>query len=105
MVRRKGVRRTGPPSCDGCGARIVFVRMVATDRQLPCDPIPVPDGNVCARQVGARLHGYVISDEHPPNPQYQRYAAHFATCTDRADRRQPKPRPAPPPTLFDQPTE
>lgn len=105
MPRRPSVRRTGPPSCGDCGARIVFVRMVTTDRQLPCDPIPVADGNVCARRIGNRLHGYVISDERPPNPQMDRYAAHFATCTDRQDRREPKPKPAPAPTLFDLPKE
>jgi hypothetical protein len=99
MPRRPTVRHTGPPSCGDCGARIVFVRMVATDRNLPCDPLPVADGNVCARQIGNRLHGYVIADDKPPNPQMQRYAAHFGTCTNRQDAR--KPTPPTPPTLFD----
>lgn len=98
---RRTVRRTGPPKCDGCGAQIVFVRMVATDRQLPVDPIPVADGNVCARRIGNRLHGYVIAEDKPPNPQMERYAAHFGTCTDRQDRREPKPAQPTPPTLFD----
>lgn len=99
MSRRPTVRRTGPPSCGDCGARIVFVRMVATDRQLPCDPLPVADGNVCARQIGQRLHGYVIADDKPANPNMQRYAAHFGTCPNRQDAR--KPTPDPPATLFD----
>lgn len=98
---RRTVRRTGPPICGGCGAQIVFVRMVATDRQLPVDPIPVADGNVCARRIGSRLHGYVISEDKPANPQMERYAAHFGTCTDRADKRPPKAAPPTPPTLFD----
>ncbi|MGZ0150684.1 hypothetical protein ACXJJ3_26740 [Kribbella sp. WER1] len=105
MPRRKTVRRTGPPTCNDCGALIVFVRMVATDKQLPVDPIPVADGNVCARLIGNRLHGYVITEDRPPNPGMQRYAAHFGTCTDRQDRRKPKPTPAPPATLFDLPKE
>lgn len=103
--KRPTVRRTGAPTCDGCGARLVFVRMVATDRQMPCDPIPVVDGNVCARIIGNRLHGYVISEDKPANPQMQRYAAHFGTCTDRQDKRERRPAPVPPATLFDLPKE
>lgn len=99
MPGRRHIARTGPARCGDCGARIVFVRMVATDAQLPCDPEPVDDGNVCARWIGQRLHGYVISDERPPNPQMKRYAAHFGTCSDRRDSRKPQPEPTPP--LFD----
>ena len=99
MTRRPTVRRTGPPECGDCGAQIVFVRMVVTDAQLPCDPVPVADGNVCARRIGNRLHGYVISEDRPANPQMQRYAAHFGTCTNLQDKRKPAPKPAP--TLFD----
>lgn len=95
------MRRTGPPTCGDCGARIVFVRMVATDRNLPCDPLPVADGNVCARQIGNRLHGYVIAEDKPANPQMLRYSAHFGTCPNRVDARKPKPKPKPTPTLFD----
>lgn len=79
----------------------MFVVMVDTKRPLPCDPLPVPDGNVCAQQIGNRWHGYVISEARPVNPQMQRYTAHFGTCPDRADRRAAKPKPTPPPTLFD----
>lgn len=98
MSRRKTVRRTGPASCDNCGARIVFVKMTYTGGRVPCDPIPVVDGNVCARQIGAALHGYVISKDHPPAPAFIRYAAHFGTCPDRPE---PKPKAEPPPALFD----
>jgi hypothetical protein len=105
MPRRPSVRRTGPPTCRDCGARVVFVRMVATDRQMPVDPIPVADGNVCARRIGNRLHGYVISEDKPANPSMERYAAHFGTCQDRQDRREPKPAPPEPPALFDLPKE
>src|SRR4051794_27691345 len=103
--RMPTVRRTGPPSCGECGARIVFVVMVDTNRPLPVDPLPVADGNVCARQIGNRWHGYVISEARPANPQMQRYAAHFGTCPDRQDRRASKPTPPAPPTLFDLPKE
>lgn len=103
--RQKTVRRTGAPGCRECGARIVFVVMVDTKRPLPCDPIPVADGNVCARLIGNRLHGYVISADRPANPQMQRYAAHFGTCPDRQDERKARPAPPAPPTLFDLPKE
>lgn len=100
---RKTVRRTGPPTCGDCGAALVFVIMVDTKRPLPVDAIPVADGNVCARLIGNRWHGYVISADRPANPQMRRYAAHFGTCPDRVDRR--KPAPEPPPALFDLPKE
>jgi hypothetical protein len=99
MPRRPTMRRTGPPTCEGCGARIVFVKMVATGKRVPCDPMPVADGNVCARQIGNQLHGYVISEDRAPQPNMLRYAAHFGTCPDRQDTR--KPTPPTPPTLFD----
>lgn len=101
---RQTVRRTGPARCRSCDARIVFVKMTYTGNRMPVDPIPVPDGNVCARRIGNQLHGWVISDEHPPagGPDYARYAAHFGTCDDRPP---PKPKPEAPPALFDLPKE
>jgi hypothetical protein len=102
------MKMTGPARCngadgdDGCGARIVFVIMTATGKRVPVDPIPVPDGNVCARRIGNNMHGYVISKDHPPSPAFTRFAAHFGTCDSRP-RAEPKPTPAPPPALFDLP--
>lgn len=103
-MKRKTVRRTGPARCTKCDAQIVFVRMTYTGKRLPVDPIPVADGNVCARRIGAGLHGWVISAEHPPGttPIYQRYAAHHGTCADKPP---PKPKPQAPPTLFELPKE
>lgn len=103
MVRRSRSRsritRKTLPACDNCGARIVFVKMSYTGGRVPCDPRPVFDGNVCARQIGPALHGFVISKDHPAaGTPYLRYAAHFGTCPDRPV---PKPRPDPPPALFD----
>lgn len=97
--QRKTVRRTGPATCNNCGARLIFVKMTATGARLPCDPIPVVDGNVCAQQIGASWHGFVISKDHPyPGPPFRRFAAHYATCDDKPD---PKPKPSPPAALFD----
>jgi hypothetical protein len=96
------------PVCQECQQRITFVVMVETGKSVPVDPIAVPDGNVCARWVArsgggpARLTGYVISKDRPPEPGYTRYAAHFGTCVDRPRPGQPrKPKPVPPATLFD----
>lgn len=99
------MKSTGPARCggangNGCGARIVFVEMTDTGRKVPVDPIPVDEGNVCARLVGNQLQGYVISKDRPPERPYTRYMTHHATCPDRP-RSAPKPKPEPPPTLFD----
>lgn len=99
---RQTLRRTGPSSCDSCGARIVFVKMTYTGGRVPVDPIPVDDGNVSARLIGNQLHGYVISAEHPHGRPNTRFAAHFGTCPDRPA---PKPKPPAPPTLFDLPPQ
>jgi len=96
--RSSTMRSTGPASCSECGARIVYVVMTYSGKRVPCDPIPVEDGNVSARLVGNNLHGYVISKEHPHGPPNTRYAAHYGTCPDRPE---PKPKPEPPPALFD----
>jgi hypothetical protein len=94
------MRKTGPATCDDCGARVVFVKMTATGKRVPVDPIPVADGNVCARIIGNQLHGYVVSKDKPAERPFNRYAAHFGTCPDRP-RPEPKAAPEPPPTLFD----
>lgn len=100
--RRKTKRNTGPASCQSCRARIVFVRMTATGKSVPVDPIPVDDGNVCAlTRPGGRLVGYVISEAHPALPGYTRYSAHFGTCPSR-QKAPPKPAPEPAPSLFDE---
>lgn len=98
--RSRTMRPTGPSKCDECQARIVFVKMTYTGGRVPVDPIPVADGNVSARLIGNSLHGFVISKDHPHGPPNHRYAAHFGTCPDRP-RAEPKPRPEPPPALFD----
>lgn len=96
----RAARKTGPPSCELCRARIVFVTMTATDKRVPVDPIPVDDGNICARLNGKRLEGYAVSKDHPAERIYTRYASHFATCASR-ERPAPKPETELPPTLFD----
>jgi hypothetical protein len=95
---RRRVTATGPARCHDCKARVVFVKMTYTGKRLPVDPIPVADGNVCARRIGNNLHGWVVSAEHPAGPGITRYTAHHATCADRPP---PKGKPEPPPALFD----
>lgn len=96
----KSMKKTGPASCELCRARIVFVTMTATGNRVPVDPIPVDDGNICARLNGGRLEGYAVSKDHPAERIYMRYASHFATCVSRG-RSPEKPAPEPLPTLFD----
>lgn len=91
--------------CQDCRQCITFVQMTATGRRVPVDPIPVDDGNVCARRAGTGLVGYVISADLPPVDGYTRFAAHFGTCPDwprpgksRTKKRGPAEQP---PTLFD----
>ena len=102
--RRRGrvyrAKKTGPTSCDSCEARIVYVRMAATGKRVPVDPIPDDNGTVCARLVGNQLQGYVVSRSRPYERPYTRYTAHFGTCADRP-RPAPKPKAEPAPTLFD----
>lgn len=74
--------------------------MSDTGKRLPIDPHPVADGNVCARAIGSKLHGYVITATRPAQPKWQRYAAHFGTCPDRpAPSRPRRAKPEPPATL------
>lgn len=80
---------TTQPHCQACQQKIIFIRMTATGKGLPCDPYPVADGNVCAMASGRGLTGYVVSKEHPPEPGYKRYAAHFGTCPERPRPGQP----------------
>jgi DNA-directed RNA polymerase subunit RPC12/RpoP len=99
VKRRRGrvfrsAKTTGPASCEHCRARIVFVTMTTTGKRVPVDPIPDDKGTVCGRLIGTKLQGYVISKDHPYERPYTRYAAHFATCSDR-------PRPAPKPPTED----
>lgn len=98
---RSPIRYTSPAACPSCGARVVWVVMTYTKKRLPVDPQPVADGNVSARLIGNQWHGFVISAEHKHGRPNVRYAAHHGTCPDRPP---PKPRPDPPPTLFDLPT-
>lgn len=81
--RRSSNVTTTYPECDACGQRIAFVTMSDTGKRLPVDPYPVADGNVCARQIGAKLHGYVVAENRPAQPSWRRYAAHFGTCPNR----------------------
>lgn len=94
------MKKSGPTSCDDCQARIVYVRMDATGKRVPVDPMPDDNGTVCARLVGNQLQGYVESKDHPHERPYTRYVAHFGTCDSRP-RPAPKPPAEEPLVLFD----
>lgn len=77
-------------ACDRCGRPIVFVRNVLSKAEtwIPVDPVPDPEGNVCAfrDQQGRRwsgLHGWPISAEHPHDPLGRIYMPHPAICPVR----------------------
>lgn len=101
-TRARTASRITGRGCQHCGQTIAYVLMVDTGKRLPVDPIPVADGNVCARRNGRRLEGYVVTEARPANPApgFRRYAVHFATCPDRPRPGQArKPKPEPPATL------
>lgn len=84
--------------CRSCTLPIRFVQM-SSGKAMPINPAENPTGNVCAKVVGGRLVGFVISREHPAKPGWKRFTAHYATCTER-DHPTPKPDPEPDPGLF-----
>lgn len=65
--------------CNWCGRPIVFVRLV-TGTPMPCEPVPDPDGTVCARQGRGGLSGWVVSRERPYEAGMRRYVPHAALC-------------------------
>lgn len=74
----------GIPMTD-CRECTLPVRFVALDtgKALPVDPAPSERGNVCARVLSGRLHGYVVSKAHPADPLFLRFMPHHATCPER----------------------
>ena len=82
MSTSEAVRGLPMADCRACAAPIRFVQL-DTGKALPVDPLPNPRGNVCARKVGGRLHGYVTSKAHGPDPMFVRFMPHHATCEER----------------------
>lgn len=68
--------------CRACAAPIRFVHL-DTGKAMPVDPIPNARGNVAARRIGSKLHGYVISATHPMDPMFLRMVPHYATCEEQ----------------------
>jgi len=70
--------------CGSCGAAILWCK-TESDRAMPLDAEPVPDGNVWINALGRAVvvqKGTAIS---PPS-----YKSHFATCPNAAKHRMPK---------------
>lgn len=82
---RDALRRAAPlAECNACGSPIRFVRMTATGKALPVNPLTNTKGNVAARIVGGVLVGFVISRDHRPGPlDPLRFLAHQASCEAR----------------------
>ena len=87
--------RKRPPvrmgECALCHDPIVWITL-DTGSRMPLDPLPLdeldPRGNVAARVIGGRLHGWVISREHPLDPLMLKMRPHAATCPVIRDRQQ-----------------
>ena len=65
--------------CNRCGRPVIFVRLV-TGSAMPCEPVPDPDGTVCAGLGRGGLSGWVESQERPHAPGMRRYMPHAALC-------------------------
>lgn len=91
-------RRTRPrlTECKDCHLPIRFVTL-DTGSRLPVNPMPDAHGNVAAHRTGRELFGWVVSRSNPILARMDLFMPHHATCAAR----QPAPKPAPPPTLFD----
>lgn len=94
--------------CRACSDPIRFVQL-DSGKAMPVNPRPGVDGSICARLVmaisstrhGKELRGYVITADRKPDPTWLRFVPHYATCSERPRAAvDPKPTPAPAPTLF-----
>lgn len=70
-------------TCHGCGARIVFIKMVS-GKYMPCDPAPVyyvrdsRGKDVIVLGCGITVSGSIVKD--PSRPCDVGYRPHWATC-------------------------
>lgn len=94
------------PKCDRCPKHIVFVMVRSAGGKLsrmPVDEVPDPGGNV-AVSPGHRAR--IVPKGGQLDDGEQLYMPHFATCANyrkpAAESRQPQPKPAPQPALFEE---
>lgn len=78
-----------PGSCRTCGATLKWVRMDATGKALPVNPIPDPEhGNVAARWTGERwAAGYVLRKGEQAKPGFKVFRPHAADCKPDAPKK------------------
>jgi len=76
--------------CRSCHAPVIWVA-TTTGKQMPLDPIPVPDGNIT---LDTDQVAHVLPDAAHPPPDVPRYHSHFATCPNAAQHRRREGRPA-----------
>lgn len=69
-------------NCQACGAEIFFVKSEHSERRIPLDAKPRPDGNVVLLP-GSRAR-YLRKDAPPAENGSKRYVSHFATCPEAA---------------------
>lgn len=81
------MNRRRPPvplgECKLCHDPVVWIQL-DTGSAMPLNPLPVESddkrGNVLARVIGRRLHGWVESTAHPFEPYMLRMIPHVSTC-------------------------
>lgn len=84
--------------CASCSAPVIWAQTVA-GRRMPVDPHTDPNGNVLLDYGTNPPTAHVVR---PGSPGAR--VSHFAVCPAADHHRQPRPRPTPEPTLFDERT-
>lgn len=80
---------TAQSVCSSCGAPILW-RRTTTNRPIPLDAEPVPNGNIILQPEGRIT---VLGPLDVLSSALPRYVSHFATCKDATDwRTKPKPK-------------
>ena len=63
--------------CKACGLEILWVHTAATNRLMPLDPEPCPDGNIAIVEDRAHVKKGDLFEERAAGLLYK---SHFATC-------------------------
>lgn len=82
-------------TCKSCGARIVWVKMLATGKAMPCDDPGVlivegPGKGTYIGDDGRAIHGRPAGPEDANAQRMIGRVSHFATCPQAAEHRRAK---------------
>lgn len=80
------------PKCRSCGAPIAWC-VTESDKRIPLDTEPVPDGNLVVVAQFGNAPGLALSyDPEKHDGGWARWKAHFATCPNADEHRRPRAR-------------